>query len=212
MNELNLAQGAIEVAPTSVQAERAEGRHSADEVERESPYSSSLAAIPAILELPTDRPRPPAQTFRAARESVLFPEDLRQTLEELSERDGVPRFVVLLAAFQTLLTRYTRQDDIVVGSVISNGEEVDAATTVAIRTDMSGDITFRQLLGRVSDVVSGAREHQNVPWDRLVEAVQPDRDASRNPVFPGTVFTWKMRSCCPTRISESRILPRTRAR
>ena len=184
MNELNLAQGAIEVAPTSVQAERAEGRHSADEVERDLAYwRQKLAAIPAILELPTDRPRPPAQTFRAARESVLFPEDLRQTLEELSERDGVPRFVVLLAAFQTLLTRYTRQDDIVVGSVISNGEEVDAATTVAIRTDMSGDITFRQLLGRVSDVVSGAREHQNVPWDRLVEAVQPDRDASRNPVF-----------------------------
>ena len=184
MNELNLAPGTIEVAPTSVPAESAEGRPSAESVERDLAYwRQKLAGIPAILELPTDRPRPPAQTFRAVRESVRFPEGVRQALDELSEREGLPLFVVLLAAFQTLLTRYTRQDDIVVGSVISSAEEVDAATAVAIRTDMSGDITFRQLLGRVSEVVSGAREHQSVPWDRLVEAVQPDRDASRNPVF-----------------------------
>jgi amino acid adenylation domain-containing protein len=98
--------------------------------------------------------------------------------------------VVLLSAFQTLLTRYTRQDDIVVGVAMQGCDEDDAqelnqrfGAAIAIRTDVSGDPTFRQLLSRVNNDANSAREHQNVPWERVVEAVQPDRDASRHPVF-----------------------------
>lgn len=191
MSELKLDQDAIEVVPAKVQTEASERLTNDDLLELEVSYwSQKLAGIPAILELPTDRPRPPAQTFRAARESVLLPRSLKQALEALSEQEGVGLFVVLLAAFQTLLTRYTRQDDIVVGSAIPGREEINLqellqpfAGTVAIRTEISGDPTFRQLLSGVRDEVNRAREHQNVPWTRVIEAVQPDRDASRHPLF-----------------------------
>ena len=191
MSELNLDQRAVEVAPASVQTHTRKRQLGDDWVEQEVAYwRQKLAGIPAILELPTDRPRLPVQTFRAARESGVLPRSLKQALEALSEQEGVSLFVVLLAAFQALLTRYTRQDDIVVG-VGMQGREEDYAqeisqrftTSVAIRTDISGDPTFRQLLSRVNGEVNSACEHQNVPWERVVEAVQPDRDASRHPVF-----------------------------
>lgn len=196
MTDPNLAQDAVEVAPT-VQAETADSRFGDDAIERDLAYwRGQLAGTPAILELPTDRPRPPAQTFRAAREHFFLSESLRDGLEKLSAREGVSLFVVLLAAFQTLLTRYTRQDDIVVGSVMPSDVAADAAeefagrsvSTVPIRTDLSGDISFRQLLGRVSDVVRGARQHQNVPWQGLLHEVQPERDSSHHPVFQ-TLFS-----------------------
>jgi amino acid adenylation domain-containing protein len=175
-----------------------EGQSGDDLVEQDISYwRERLAGIPAILELPADRPRPPVQTARAACQSVLLPRDLRQTLLAVGEQEGVSLSVVLLAAFQTLLARYTRQDDIVVGSDIPGREEIGAresmqhfATAVAIRTDMSGDPGFRQLLRRVSDAASDAREHQNVPWERLVEAVQPDGDASHHPLFQA-LFSWE---------------------
>jgi len=191
MNELNLTPGTIEIAPDSVLTRDAERWSGGDHVERELSYwREQLEGIPAILELPTDRPRPPKQSFRAARESVVLPRGLKRALEELSERERVSVFVVLLAAYQTLLSRYTRQDDILVGCALPAREEIDrqeliegGTSAAVIRTDMSGDPAFRQLLQRVSETVSSARQHQNVPWDRLVEAVQPDRDASRHPVF-----------------------------
>ncbi len=191
MSELKLDQGAIEVAPASVQTKTRMRLSSDDLVEQQVSYwRQKLAGIPAILELPTDRPRLPVQTCRTARESVLLPRSLKQALETLSEQEGVSLFVVLLAAFQTLLTRYTGQDDIVVGVAIQGREEDDAqeldqrlGASVAIRTDISGDPTFRQLLSRVSNEANSAREHQNVPWERVFEAVQPDRDASRHPKF-----------------------------
>jgi len=191
MSEVRLDQGAIEVAPTIVATESTKPPSSAGLVDQEVSYwRQKLAGIPAILELPTDRPRPPVQTFRAARESILLPGSLKQALEALSEQEGVSLFVVLLAAFQTLLTRYTRQDDIVAGVAIQGREEDDAreliqpfGASVPIRTDMSGDPTFRQLLSRVSRDANSAREHRNVPWERVVETVQPDRDASRHQLF-----------------------------
>jgi amino acid adenylation domain-containing protein len=153
-------------------------------------WCGRLAGIPAVLELPTDRPRPRAQTFRGARESLLLSGGLRDELEKLSVRENVSLFVVLLAAFQTLLLRYTRQDDIVVGSIICDRDAVSTerliglfASTVPIRTDLGGDPTFRELLRRVSDVTSDALEHRNVPLDQLVSEVQPDWDPSRNPLF-----------------------------
>src|SRR6266567_6732404 len=157
MSELKLDQGAIEVAPTIVATEITKHLSSDDLVEQEVSYwAQKLAGIPAILELPTDRPRLPVQTFRAACESFLLATSLKQQLEELSEREGVSLFVVLLAVFQVLLTRYTRQDDVVVGVGIQCEEDDPQelkhpfGASVAIRTDMSGDPTFRQLLSRVS--------------------------------------------------------------
>jgi amino acid adenylation domain-containing protein len=190
MSELSLDPSAIEIVAASLPPESEELRSSAGLIDEELSYwRQRLAGIPAILELPTDRPRPPVQSFRAARESIVLSWGLKQALKELSEREGVSLFVTLLAAYQTLLSRYTRQEDIVVGASAPAGERLNSQelterfATTAIRTDMSGEPTFRQLLARVSEVVSSAREHQSLPWERLVEAVQPDRDASRHPVF-----------------------------
>jgi amino acid adenylation domain-containing protein len=186
MSELKFDQGAIGVAPgnghmVETHAVGAATGRSRGLAERDLSYwQQKLAGIPAILELPTDRPRPPAQSFRAAEESVLLPAGLKQKLEALSEQEGVSLFVVLLAAFQTLLARYTRQDDIVTGLAVPEA--------VAIRTDFtsdpnSGDLRFRELLARVGREVNEACEHQNVMWQRVVEAVEPDRDPSRHAVF-----------------------------
>jgi len=189
MSDLNLHPGAVQLAPATLQT--ANGEFSSSQlVERDLVYwRQKLAGIPAILELPTDRPRPPAQSFRAGRESLVFPQALKRNIEALSTQVGLPFSVVLLAAFQTLLARYTRQDDIVVGSVLATGDQlysrksVQRFTSLPVRTDMSGDLTFRQLLTRVNDSLNEACEHQNITWERLVEAVQPDRDPSRHPVF-----------------------------
>ena len=184
MNDLNQSRTALEVAPTDLSASSREFQPGASVEQNLAYWRQKLAGIPAILELPTDRPRPPAQSFRAARERFVFPRDLQQTLEALSEREGVSLPILLLAAFETLLTRYTRQDDIVVGLEIRGGADAAAEnTTAAIRIDTSDDPTFRQLLLRVNDVVGEAHEHQEVPWERLVERVQPDRDASRHSIF-----------------------------
>jgi amino acid adenylation domain-containing protein len=195
MADLNSIRGALEIAPPDGLSDGAEFRVSENLAEALAYWHKHLAGIPAILELPTDRPRPPAQSSRAARESALFPQKLQEALQTLSEQEGVPRFVLLLAAFQTLLTRYSRQDDIVVGMRIPGHREFEIpasgehyADTVAIRTDLSGDPTFRELLLRVKNVVGEARQHYSVAWQRMVQAVQPDQDASRHPIFQ-TLFS-----------------------
>jgi len=213
MRELNLEQGEVEAVSAGQAAHSAGLQANAGLVEQELSYwRQRLAGIPAILELPTDRPRPPAQSFRAAHESVVLPPNLIAALEALSEQENVPLFVVLLAAFQTLLARYTRQDDIVVGTPVTDREEInfeESATLVAIRTDVSGALTFRQLLARVNDATSSAREHQNVPWDELVAAVQPEQDASRHPVFQA-LFELEESNSLPGSHWESSAVPADR--
>jgi amino acid adenylation domain-containing protein len=180
MSELNLEQGSIEAATAIA------GETNAELVERNLAYwQQRLAGIPAILELPTDRPRPPMQSFRSARHSLMLSECLKQALLRLSAEEGRALPTLLLAEFQTLLTRYTRQDDIVVGSTLQDLREVapEDFTPVPVRTDMSGDPGFRELLSRVHEAEKAAREHQDVPWESLVEAAQTDGDASRNPLF-----------------------------
>ncbi|MGB6479856.1 MAG: amino acid adenylation domain-containing protein [Candidatus Sulfotelmatobacter sp.] len=152
-------------------------------------WRKRLADLP-VLELPTDRARPQVQGFRGARESLQLPRNLSESLKDLSELESVPFFVTLLAAFQTLLSRYTGQRDVVVGSIAPGREEVGTenliglfAHTVLIRTEIERDATFRELLGRVSDLWQRDCEYQNMPFDRLVGEFQLGRDLSRNPLF-----------------------------
>jgi amino acid adenylation domain-containing protein len=153
-------------------------------------WRKRLAGIPAVLDLPTDRPRPPAQGFHGACESLVLSKSLSESLKELSESEGVTLSVTLLAAFQTLLSRYTGQSDVVVGAVVSGREGVGTenligpfAHTVVVRTDLENDPTFRELLLRLRDLARSDCEYQSMPFDRLVSELQPERDPSRNPLF-----------------------------
>jgi amino acid adenylation domain-containing protein len=157
-------------------------------LERELTYwRERLRGAPPVLELPTDRPRPPVQTFRGAKQSLLLPGGLGHGLRALSRSEGSTLFMTLLAAFQTLLARYTGRDDIVVGSPIAGRTRTETegligffVNTLALRTDLSGDPTFRELLRRVREVAFGAYEHQDLPFERLVEELQPERSLSHS--------------------------------
>ena len=143
-----------------------------------------------VLELPTDRARPAVQSYRGAHESITLSEELTQQLKALSQREGCTLFMTLLAAFQVLLHRYTRQDDIVVGTVVAGRTRVEVEpliglfiNSLVLRTDLSGDPSFRELLRRVREVTLGAYAHQAVPFEKLVEELQPERAAGRAPLF-----------------------------
>jgi surfactin family lipopeptide synthetase A len=162
-----------------------------DALERQMSYwRERLAGIPPVLELPTDRPRPPVQAFRGARHWLLCSKNLSDALKELGDRERAPLPVTLLAALQTLLSRYTGEDDVVVGSIVPGRDAVGSegliglfAHTMVIRTNLAGDPSFRELLRRVRDAARGDSEHQYVPLERLVSELQPQRDPSRNPLF-----------------------------
>ncbi|HEY6190573.1 MAG TPA: condensation domain-containing protein, partial [Pyrinomonadaceae bacterium] len=153
-------------------------------------WKKQLAGAPSILELPTDRPRPPVQSFQGAAEPFALPANLSERLEELSRQQGVTLFMMLLAAFQVLLSRYSAQQDIVVGSPIANRNHAKTESligffvnTLVLRTDLSGNPSFKELLGRVREVALGAYTHQDVPFEMLVEELQPERKLSHSPLF-----------------------------
>jgi amino acid adenylation domain-containing protein/FkbM family methyltransferase len=142
------------------------------------------------LELPTDRPRPAVQTFHGATHTFEFPQDLTEALQGLSRKVGVTLFMTLLTAFQCLLHRYTGQDDIVVGTPIANRNRAEIegligffVNTLVMRTDTSGNPVFRELLNQVKKAALDAYTHQDLPLEKLVEELQPERDLSRNPLF-----------------------------
>jgi amino acid adenylation domain-containing protein len=153
-------------------------------------WREKLAGAPPVLELPTDRPRPAVQTFRGAREQFTLPATLAAELAELSRGEGVTLFMTLLAAWQALLSRYARQQDVVVGTPVAGRSRPELepligffVNTLALRTDLSGNPTFRELLGRVREVCLGAYAHQEVPFEKLVEELQPQRNLSHAPLF-----------------------------
>jgi non-ribosomal peptide synthase protein (TIGR01720 family) len=148
----------------------------------------------SILELPTDNPRKPVQTFSSATESVLISKEILHSLKDLSRKQSVTLFMSALTAFKVLLHRYTSQDDIAIGSPIANRNwtEVEPligffVNTLVLRTDVSGNPTFLELLQRVKDVAAGAFKHQDLPFAKLVEEIQPQRSLSHNPLF-GIMF------------------------
>ena len=153
-------------------------------------WREQLAGAPPVLELPTDRPRPPVQTYAGAHHLFTLNSELTFSLKELSRRESVTLFMSLLAGFQALLSRYSDQKEIVVGTPIANRlykqtEELMGffVNTLALRTSLAGDPTARQLIGRVREVTLGGYAHQEVPFEKLVEELRPERDLSRSPFF-----------------------------
>ena len=153
-------------------------------------WKKQLEGRAPVLELPTDRPRPLVHTHQGAQRSIKLATQLCQKLKELSREQDATLFMILLAAFQNLLYRYTGQDDIIVGSPITNRGRTEVEgllgffiNTLVLRTDFSGNPTFQELLARVREVCLQAYAHQDLPFERIVEELQPNRDISRNPLF-----------------------------
>jgi amino acid adenylation domain-containing protein len=153
-------------------------------------WKRQLSGAPSSLELPSDRPRPAVRSHRGAAVNFALPETLSERLRELARREGVTLYMLLFAAWQTLLTRYTGQEDIVVGSPVAGRTRAETegligffVNTLVLRTDLSGDPTFRELLGRVREVCLGAYAHQEVPFEKVVEELAPERSLSHTPLF-----------------------------
>ncbi|MEG4076432.1 condensation domain-containing protein, partial [Microcoleus sp. Pol14D5] len=153
-------------------------------------WKQQLLDAPALLELPTDRARPPVQTFRGGYYYAALSLELSAELTALGKRAGVTMFMTFLAAFQTLLSRYTNSEDIVVGTPVAgrNRREIEGligffVNTLVLRTDLGGHPSFEELLARVREVALQAYAHQDLPFEQLVEALQPTRDLSYTPLF-----------------------------
>ncbi|MBM2804326.1 MAG: non-ribosomal peptide synthetase, partial [Deltaproteobacteria bacterium] len=149
-----------------------------------------LSGILPVLNLPTDMPRPPVQGFDGSRLAILLPETLQLKLKELSRENGVTLFTTLLAAFKTLLFRYSAQEDLVVGCPVLNRRLPETenllgsfVNTLVLRTNYAGSPSFRATLRRVRDTCVDAFAHQDFPFEKLVEELQPQRDVARNPIF-----------------------------
>ena len=144
----------------------------------------------SILHLPTDKPRPAIQSYQGSTQFLELPLKLIDALEKLSQQEGVTLFMTLVAAFQTLLYRYTHQEDIALGSPIANRNrsEIEGiigffVNSLVLRSNLSGNPTFRELLGRVREVTLGAYSHQDLPFEKLVEELHPERNLSHHPLF-----------------------------
>ncbi len=161
-----------------------------DELERHLAYwKKQLAGLP-VLQLSYDRPRPAVQRFLGDRHSILLPKSVTAALKALAQTEGATPFMIYLAAFKALLQRYTSQEDIAVGSPITNRSRLETqgligffVNTLVMRTDLSQAPTFRTVVQRVKDGTLGAFAHQELPFEKLVEVINPERDASQNPLF-----------------------------
>ncbi|MHC5762852.1 amino acid adenylation domain-containing protein [Nostoc sp.] len=144
----------------------------------------------SMLNLPTDRPRLAVQTYQGARQPLQLSKSLSKALLALGQQEGVTLFITLLAAFQALLYRYTQQEDIGIGSPIANRNRSEIerligffVNSLVLRTDLSGNPTFRELLSRVKEVALGAYSHEDLPFEKLVEELHPERNLNQNPLF-----------------------------
>jgi len=152
-------------------------------------WRARLAGVPP-LDLPADRARPSFQTFRGGSVPFAVSRELADRIAAVSRRANVTPFMTLLAVFDVFLQRHTGQDDITVGSPIANRHRSETesiigffANTLVLRTDLSGNPTFTALLARVKETALGAYDNQDLPFERLVEELQPERDSSHNPLF-----------------------------
>jgi amino acid adenylation domain-containing protein len=153
-------------------------------------WKEKLGGELPVLNLPTDRPRPAVQTYNGARVLLALSEQHTTALETLGRHEGTTLFMTLLAAFKVLLYRYTGQGDLVVGSPIANRPQTETEgligfflNNLALRTDLSGNPTFQEVLGRVRQTALDAYAHQDVPFEKLIEELKPERDLSRTTIF-----------------------------
>ena len=153
-------------------------------------WSERLDGAPVQLQLPTDRPRPAIPSFKGATVNVEIPAVVVRALEQLTRQEGATVFMAILAAWQIVLSRYSAQEDVIVGSGTAGRTHAQTENLIgffvnmlSLRTDLSGNPTFRQLLGRVKEVTLGAYAHQDLPFERLVLQLRPERDLSRQPIF-----------------------------
>ena len=160
-------------------------------------WKQQLGDGSTALAVPADHPRLAVQTFRGKTRSLMLPNSLAESLKALSRQEEVTLFMTVLAAFQVLLHRYTAQDDMVIGSSIVGRDQVETdgvtgyfKNTMVLRTDLSGNPSFRELLGQVREVVLGAYAHQELPFNQLVEELRPARDPNHNPLFQ-VMFTFQ---------------------
>jgi acyl carrier protein len=153
-------------------------------------WQQHLASAPALLALPTDYPRPPQQRYQGAQVAALLPATLHHQLQALSQRAGVTLFMTLLAAWQVLLARLAQQDQLVVGTPIAGRTQLETepllgffVNTLALRGDLAGNPTFLELLARTREAALGAYAHQDLPFEKLVEELQPARSLQYAPIF-----------------------------
>ncbi|MBZ8180967.1 non-ribosomal peptide synthetase [Oscillatoria salina] len=153
-------------------------------------WKQQLGGELPVLRLPADRPRPAVATFNGAKQYFRFPKTLTEALNKLSQQEEVSLYMILLAAFNTLLYRYTEQEDIPIGSPIANRNRPELegilgffVNTLVMRTDLSGNPSFRTLLSRVREVTLDSYANQDLPFEKLVEELQPKRDDRFNPLF-----------------------------
>ena len=157
------------------------------------------------LELPADHPRPAVMSHRGGAKAFLIGSALTDALKELGRRNSATLFMTVLGAFQILLSKYAGQDDVIVGTPVANrnSETEDLVgffvNTLVMRTQVTGDLTLAQLLERVRQVALEAYQHQDMPFEKVVEELQPERDLSRSPLFqvalamqPKMEQSWKL--------------------
>ncbi|MEH1980802.1 MAG: amino acid adenylation domain-containing protein [Nostoc sp.] len=170
-------------------------------------WKQQLADAPPLLELPTDYPRPPVQTFSGSTSRFQIDKDLSSQLVTFSQKSGVTLFMTLLTAYAVLLHRYSGQDDICIGSPFANRDRQELESligffvnTLVLRTNLAGNPSFHELLGRVREITMEAYAHQDFPFEMLVEALQPQRDLSHTPLFQVT-FILQDTSITPVELS-----------
>ena len=153
-------------------------------------WRDRLGGGPAALELPADRPRPPVQSYAGAAHTITLPAGLAAQVRRFTQEHRASLFMTALTAYTALLSRYTGQDDITVGTFIANRTRPETenligffVNTLVLRTDTSGDPTFAELLGRVRETCLGGYAHQEIPFELLLAELQPERDLSRTPLF-----------------------------
>jgi amino acid adenylation domain-containing protein len=158
-------------------------------------WKSRLDGKLPVMELPSDRPRPQGFSYRGAAIYFLLPSELSESLRGMSRRAGVTLSMVLLAAFKTLLCKYTAQEDVIVGVPWLNRDRIEIEPLIGffvnmlpLRTDLSGNPRFSELLMRVKDVALGAFAHQEAPFEKLVEEIRPERKSKQTPLY-NVVFT-----------------------
>ncbi len=176
-------------------------------------WKKQLAAAPALLEIPADRPRPAVQSFQGAQLSNVFSARLQNELKALNKSEGVTMFMTLLAAFNVLLARYTDQDDLVVGAPVAGRTRTETESligffvnTLVLRSDLSGNPTFSELLRRTKETTLDAFSNQDFPFEKLVAELRPERSLSHNPIFQ-TAFALQTETNLSVKITGLELSP-----